>query len=141
MTQRDRSLGIFFGTCFALLVIIGYASAQGGVLFTDGLRFNLETLTIASNGGVGAASGTATVLKSYLEVTCNDTDGCNVTISETGAREGMVLAIVNVSANTVNVSDSSGVSETAGAFAAGQYDAIKLIYIGDRWVELGRSNN
>lgn len=125
-----------------LLLFASVAVGQGGVLFTDGLRYNLATLSVADNGvGASAASGTATVLKSYLEITCSDADGCNITISETGAREGMRLVVVNVSANTCNFADTSGVSETAGTFAAGQYDAINYIYIGDRWVELGRSNN
>ena len=124
-----------------LVLFAALATAQGGVTFTDGTRWNVSSQTVADNGGGTAATGTVTVLKSYVELTCSDANGCDMTISETGAREGMLLTVVNVSANTCNFADTAGVSETAGTFAAGQYDAISLVYIGDRWVELSRANN
>src|SRR5690348_8370867 len=107
-----------------LLVCAALAGAQGGVLFTDGLRYNVSSQTIADNGSGTAATGTVTVLKSYVELTCLDSDGCTVTIGESGARRGMLLTIVNVSSNTATFSDSSGVTELAGSFAAGQYDSL-----------------
>ena len=126
---------------FVLVLFVAVAMAQGGVPFVDGLRYNLSAQTVADNGSGTAATGTVTVLKSYVELTCSDANGCDMTLSETGAREGMVLVVVNVSANTCNFADTAGVSETAGTFAAGQYDVISYVYIGDRWVETARSNN
>lgn len=73
--------------------------------------------------------------------TCSDLNGCTVTLSETSAKSGDSFRVVNVSSNTATFADTSGVSETAGSFAAGQWDAITYVYITDRWVELARSNN
>lgn len=126
-------------------VLLTYAVvvfAQGGVTWNDGLRFNVSTQSIADNGGGTAATGTVTVLKSYVELSCLDVHGCTVTIGETGAREGMLLTVlVVVATGTATFADTAGVTETAGAFAATIYDAISYIYIGDRWVEIKRSDN
>ncbi len=100
-----------------------------------------QAVTIADNGAGTAAAATLTPTTSYINITCNDANGCDVTMGETGAVTSTAIQITNVSSNTVNFADSSGVSETAGAFAAGQWDNITFRYNTDRWVETGRSNN
>ena len=98
-------------------------------------------VTVADTGDANPASYTLTPSTSFIKLTCNDADGCNITMGESGMAEGATVTIVNVSANTCNFSDSAGVSELAGNFAMGQYDSLSLIYIGNRWIETGRSNN
>ena len=100
-----------------------------------------QALTIADNGGGTAAAATATPIGGRYRVTCSDANGCNLTLSETNAQDGVQISIINVSANVVNFADTSGVSETAGAFAAGQWDSITFEYVTDRWVEIARVNN
>jgi hypothetical protein len=131
----------FLLVCAVLLAGTTFVAAQSGVFYTVGIRYAVAAQTVADNGGGTAASGTVAALKSYVALTCSDVHGCDMTLSETGARDGMTLTIVNVSANVANFADTSGVSETAGSFAAGQWDAIEYRYVTDRWVELGRSNN
>jgi hypothetical protein len=97
--------------------------------------------TVADSGGAGAATSTLTPTHSFVNLTCSDADGCDITMGETGIRSGTVVTIVNTSANTANFADTGGVSELAGAFAMGQYDSLSLLYAADRWVETGRSNN
>jgi hypothetical protein len=110
-------------------------STAGGQVTTP------DTLTVADSGDGNPATGTWTPASSYCEATCNDSDGCTVTVSETGATEGHQVEIINVSANAITISDSSGVTELDGNWAGGQYDSLTLRYIGDRWVESGRSDN
>ena len=55
--------------------------------------------------------------------------------------DGDIVTIVNISANVVDFADSAGVSELAGAFAAGQYDSISLLYVTNTWIEISRSDN
>ena len=86
-------------------------------------------INIGTNGGV------------QLSITCNDANGCDATLLETSVVTGQVFCATNVSANVVNFADTAGVSETAGAFAAGQWDQICFQYVTDRWVERSRSNN
>lgn len=105
------------------------------------LRNIEQAVTVADNGAGTAAAATLTPTSTTINITCNDTNGCDITMSETGAVTHTALQITNVSANTVNFADSSGVSELAGAFAAGQWDTIAMRYVTDRWVETGRSNN
>jgi hypothetical protein len=99
------------------------------------------TCTDSGNGSPGAL--TITPSTSYVEITNSDADGCTITLSETGAAKGRTVEIVVVSTagGTVNFADTSGVTELAGAFAAGIYDSIILRYIADRWIESTRSDN
>ena len=112
-------------------------------LEVNGLKGSSPTTLTISNDGVGGSSPSATLTPStsFCKIDCQDPDGCNVTISESGAADGAELTVVNVSANTVNISDSGGVTELAGNFAMGQWDSLSLIYVGDRWVEVSRSSN
>ncbi len=97
--------------------------------------------TIADSGDGNPATATLTPTSSYIELTCSDADTCDITMGETGMEEGMTVNIVNVSTNACDFSDSAGVSELAGSFAMGQYDVLSLLYSGDTWIEISRSNN
>ena len=111
-------------------------------VYVEKLNKNAQTLTVSDNGAGGSSpSATLTPSTSFCKIDCQDSDGCNVTVSESGVADGAELTIVNISSNTVNISDSAGVTELAGNFAMGQYDSLSLIYVSDRWVEAGRSNN
>lgn len=93
--------------------------------------------------GGGASALTLIPTGNVILITNDDADGCDVTMSETGADAGHVVRIVVISnaGTTVNFADSAGVSEIAGAFTAAVWDSITLVYSGATWVELGRSNN
>jgi hypothetical protein len=113
-----------------------------GSLHQTGLLVEVSsTVTINANGDGTATAYTLTPARSLVYFACTDSDGCNVTMSETGAIDGTVVMIVNRAANVVNFADSAGVSEIGGAFAAGIHDAITLIYESNTWTELSRSNN
>lgn len=101
-----------------------------------------QTITVADDAiPASPALVTITPVSTYIEVTCNDADGCNATMGEGGISAGSLIFIVNISANALNFADTPGISELAGAFAEGQYDSISMVYATDRWVELNRSNN
>jgi hypothetical protein len=128
------------------LEVDGSASVAGtatitNVFITAKLNLGVQSFSVADSGDGSPAAGTLTPTSAYVEVTCNDVDGCNVAMGEGSAAQGDSLFVVNIGANAVNFADTPGVSEIAGAFAAGQYDTISMIYIGDRWVELSRSDN
>lgn len=130
------------------VVVVG-AEIVTGVLETQahltvGGRINNSSiaLTVADNANpVTAATSTLTPGGSLIFVTCNDLNGCDITMGEGSATSGDLLRIVNASANAANFADTSGVSELSGSFAMGQFDALELMYVQDRWVETGRSNN
>lgn len=105
--------------------------------------FSPQAVTIADDGN-GATAATSTLLptRSFVEVTCNDANGCDITMSKASPIiGGQMVTIINRSANTVNFADSPNTTELAGGFAAGQYDSIQMIYSVERWVEVARSNN
>lgn len=97
--------------------------------------------TIADSGDGNPATATLNPTKSYVKITCNDSDTCDVTMGETGAVDGQTVRIVNVSANVVDFADTSGVTELNGAYAMGQWQTLILDYVDDRWVEYSRSAN
>ncbi len=103
-----------------------------------------EVTAIGDNvmdGGTHVATHTLVPATSSVLLACADTDGCDITLSETGAESGTIVRITNTSANACNFADTSGVTETASSLAMGQFDSLTLLYAADRWVELGRSNN
>jgi hypothetical protein len=123
------------------LAIAPSVDAQSGRIFIDGLRYNVSSQTCASNGGGTASSVTVTVLLSYVALTQNDADGCAITLSETGARDGALLTIVNISSNSATIADSSGVQELYGGttITLAQYSSAAFIYRSDRWVAVSSS--
>lgn len=103
-----------------------------------------QALSIAddpADGGTVAAEATLTPTKGYVECTCSDTDGCNVTMSETGAVEGQMLTVVNVGSNDCVFADSAGVSELSGTITLGANDSLVLRYTGATWVQVATTNN
>jgi hypothetical protein len=49
--------------------------------------------------------------------------------------------VVSNAGGTVDFSDTTGVSEMAGAFAADTFDAVVFRYASDRWIEVSRTNS
>jgi hypothetical protein len=100
------------------------------------------TVTIADDGaGTSPTASIAVTTSGTQFIACNDANNCTASVSESGATSGTTLSLVVTTAATVTVSDSSGVTELAGAAALGQYDSLTLLYVSDRWVEVARSNN
>ncbi|MFI5405029.1 MAG: beta strand repeat-containing protein [Nitrososphaerales archaeon] len=108
---------------------------EGNVVYLE------DADTIADSGNGSPATHTLTPTSAYVELTCNDTDGCTVTMGETDMKSGTFVTITSLTANVCTFADTSGVSELSAAFSMGQYDTLMLQYIGDRWIETGRSDN
>lgn len=99
------------------------------------LVFGRQTLTMST---AGAADETLTPTTTYVEVTGQDDATDGIDISTTGAAEGQLLIITNISATNVlikadaaNVLVSGGVDRTLT-----QNDTIVLIFTGNDWLEL-----
>ena len=73
--------------------------------------------------------------------TCNDANGCEITMSLGSSFGGVYNRAFNVGTNTVTFKDTAGLSEMAGDFAMGQWDTIEFMVVSGRFVELNRSNN
>lgn len=125
-------------TLALLAACVPSVDGQTGIT-TARLAFIPSAQTCASNGGGTAAALTVTTNgKSYVVLTQSDPDGCVLTLSETGAKDGQWFTVVNVSANSATVADSSGVQELrAGAtLTLAQYEATTFVYRSDRWVQV-----
>ena len=118
-------------------------TGSGASLFIeDRLSLGTDGRNIANNFIIATpASLTINPLASFVQVSCADPDGCNITMGETTAKEGDIVIIINDANETLNFSDTTDITELSGAFAAGLYDSLTLIYEGNRWIELSRSNN
>jgi hypothetical protein len=102
-----------------------------------------QDFDVADSGDGNPGTGTLNPNRGTVICNCADANGCTVTMGETGAVSGQMVEIVTETAtpNLCNFADTAGVSELAGAFAADQWDSLKLVYIVDRWVEVSRSDN
>jgi hypothetical protein len=119
------------------IVLLAFCVSTASAQVLNPLRIidQVDARTIASNGGGTAATLTLTPVAKYVTLTCNDPDGCTITMGESGIASGMELLIVNVSANTCTFSDSAGVSELSGTIALTQWQSLALQYVTDRWVQ------
>lgn len=108
------------------------------------LRVLPAALTIADNAVGTAATATLTVAEvSYIPITCNDANGCTITFGETGARDGQILIVHQVSASPglLTFNNSNGVLQllNATAYTTAQWEALTVQYVTDRWVEVSRT--
>jgi len=120
----------------ALNMGVGGGSAGGGA--TGG---GSSSVTIADSGDGNAATGTVDITEEVAKVTCNDTDGCDITLGESYPDEGDPLTIVNVSANDLTLSTSAGVQTLSNDITLGQNESITFSYAGSQWVESSRSSS
>lgn len=127
---------VFWAVVF-LAVLPALVSAQ-----TTRLVIGTEARTIASNGSGTAATLTFTPLTSHVAITCNDTDGCAITLGETslpgptvnGRAASMSVTITNVSANAVTLADSAGVQELQSSISLAQWASTTCTYEATTWV-------
>lgn len=76
----------------------------------------------------------------YVAITNSDADGCDATLSESGAENGQVLRLVVVSSagGTTKLADVPGTQETGVAGCSmGQWEGVTAVYASDRWVKMG----
>src|SRR3990167_697322 len=120
---------------------------SGGVLSgatASGMLYSTvqaATCTSTEDGNLGALTIAPT--SNVVSITNSDVDGCNITMSETGAVAGATLRLFVISnaGGVVNFADSAGVSELAGTFAADINDSLTLTYANSSWIENARSAN
>lgn len=114
----------------------------GASLSFSGGTLSLPALIARTVQSVTISASTYTLQPTaeIVLITCTVSTS-TVTLSETGAVTGSIVLIVNVGSNPVIIQDQTGVSETSGNFTVGANDSISFVYTGDRYVEVGRSNN
>jgi fibronectin-binding autotransporter adhesin len=134
----------------------GTLSASGAAslstLSTSGAA-SLGSLAITNAGTVGSFwnvsagstvacsdGGVITMTATYQPLSATGTVTPALSTTATGVTTGTLLCLVNTSANTINLADS-GTARLAGAWAAGQDDAMWLVFDGTNWVEVSRSDN
>jgi len=126
------------------------SSDSGGITFTDNVAITAGGLDVVAGGLAFAGLLTA---DAATAITVTDGAGLapagafqpiqaagEVTPTITIPAAGRMVCLVNVSAQTINVADT-GNQVLAGAWAAGQYDALCGWSDGTRFIELTRSNN
>lgn len=123
------------------LTINSVSDGSPAIAFADPRVDVADSDTIADSADGNPATATLTPTTSNAQLTCNDADGCTITMGETGVIDGQIVKIVNVSANDCFFADSSGVSELiSGTYTMSQYGTLELVYASDRWVEIGRAS-
>lgn len=98
--------------------------------------FGPSTATCTDTGDGSAGFLVITPSTSTVRVTQGDPHGCSSTPSETGARDGQQLRVINVSnaGGTLDFADSAGVQETGAGCSLGDWGVADFEYLSDRWV-------
>jgi len=110
-------------------------------VYSNFVHAGIDEDTIANDPNNSPAAHTLIPTATYVSLTCQNPNTCDIVMSETGAEQGQICIITNLSSYACDFADTAGVSELAGAFAMEQYDILELIYLSDRWVERCRSDN
>jgi cytoskeletal protein CcmA (bactofilin family) len=122
-------------------------TGTGASLFIeDKLALGVQTLTLTDDG---TANDTLTPTATYVRIDADETANGGVpdlVISETGAKDGQLLIILNNeqdgSNDTFTLTNSAGVLQLgATTVTVGPNDGGIFIYMNDRWVTLGSQNN
>lgn len=95
--------------------------------------------TIADNGTGTAAAYTTLPAGRSIEVTCNDANTCEWTITETSARDGLCARIVNAGTNSLVMKHAAGQALYPSAVdqTLGQNDEVEVCYSTARSAWLG----
>jgi hypothetical protein len=116
------------------------------------LALGVQTFTITDDG---VANDSLTPTASYVRVTIDETNNAgkpSLSLTETGAKDGDILIIVNSETDGTNqldfdLADSGGVIETPGGATLDFHpdDVLMLMYVNDgsvsRWTTVSFSNN
>lgn len=133
------------GARVATVSSIAFAITSAAALTAHQFYCQNATLTCADNGGGTPAACTATNIDSRCAqlVTCNDADGCALTLDESSAAAGQRAFIMNVGTNNVTIADSAGVQETDGGatLTLGTNDTVEFVYGNTTWAQLGQASN
>lgn len=121
--------------------VVGIPNATGTFALYGSSSTEIPNNTIGATPAAYTKDVTPRNRLFLVTFTCNDPDGCDITMGETSIENGQEVTLTNVSAVACNFADTPGVTELAGPLAMGQYDTLHLIYATDRWVEVNRSDN
>lgn len=114
--------------------------------FHDGYLVQGEPLGMVEQDFLLTADNTAIILNpktALLRLQSNDTTAANRTFTLTpGYKMGQQLMLVFVSAGgtSAQLQDAGNVALSAD-WEPTQYDTLNLVWIGDIWVEIARSDN
>lgn len=106
---------------------------------TGNLQDVLQAVTVSA--GAGKAALTLSPTETYIEITNEDADGCDVTMSESNIEAGYYITIVNAGTNSLDFADTDGVQNLSAAFTMDADDVLMLRYKTGEWVEVSRSAN
>lgn len=96
-----------------------------------------QTVTCSNNGGGTPGSVVVTPNRPYLSLTNSDPDGCDVTLSETGANNGqrIEISVISNAGGTVNFADLDGVQEMGTGCNLPLSGTLGARYATDRWIK------
>ncbi|QQR80576.1 MAG: hypothetical protein IPJ69_15025 [Deltaproteobacteria bacterium] len=118
--------------------------ARASLWLEDKLSLGIQSIPIADDAGGTSPDDVTAPTASYLEINCQDTDGCTYSLPESGAKAGDLLIISSVGDNAVTISDSGNVVNGTNP-ALGTDDTAMFIYTdgkaNDLWIQLATSNN
>jgi hypothetical protein len=124
-------------TTFTNVVATGNLRAEDYVRAGTFLRLDAQdpTVTVPTT-----PTWPLTVLPTGSWMPMDPAENITVTLSITAANYGDVVIMQNVATYTINMTDSATVLMSANA-TLGQNDTLMLMFVGEKWVELSRSNN
>ena len=102
----------------------------------DGFRAHYQEITVPDEGTNAKATYTVRENPDTLIVTCQDTQGCTMTMDDSNAMEGQQMRIINISAKGLTFADVSNVlTLQTSPTTITQWKTLDLTYTGGIWLE------
>jgi hypothetical protein len=131
-----------------------YVNSNLAEVFLDGANEQAAQSTKALQYNIPISQGEGTTLTEASNViTLDNTGNVFQVVTSGGAVDintvtktadmlaGIEITLINNNASALTFKDGVDNLALAGDFVAGQWDTIKLVYIGSTWYEVSRSNN
>ena len=110
---------------------IDWSSASGMNVCNSNVNDSPYAVSIAD-------AGTLTVRSTLIHLTCTTGGGGTIGLAETSPVHQVPVTIINVGANNATFTNQAGVKELNGNWVGAQWDALTVVYVTDRWVEISR---
>ena len=128
---------LFALPALAVPPVFNGAVLRGDLTTTGKVIDTPVALSCASDGAGTAAACTLLPTSTLVNYTCSDTDGCAMTLSETGAKAGQRLVVINSGSNAMTFADSAGVQELPASISLAITESASFVYAGTAWVQSG----
>ncbi|MBI2483833.1 hypothetical protein HYV71_01450 [Candidatus Uhrbacteria bacterium] len=122
----------------------GSDSSAGNLFVENKMTLGVETVTVADNGVDTSAIVSLSPTTSYVEIKCEDINGCVLSPSDANAKGGDLLILASIGSKPLSIPDTTGILNGTNPILS-EDDTAMFIYTSGKednlWLQLAAMNN